>query len=236
MSDIQALWVYMQEDMKADAIGNELRSSPIRQKLEKTRDFIMQQKTEYDQMEEQVAVHTDRKDAIADALKRAQEQLTALAERFEQNPPEDREETAKMIAEADKCRRTLMSYEQELRHIQKLSNEMTRKATSIRADTAKARKEFDLMKEEYNAESESKKKLWAQARKAADAKAEGIPEELMAAYNAVKKHIAPPMARLRAGQCSGCNTSQPSAALRKIDAGQELVECETCGRILIKGE
>ena len=72
-------------------------------------------------------------------------------------------------------------------------------------------------------------------RKAAEAKAEGIPEELMAVYVSVKKQISPPMARLVNGQCSGCNTSQPSAALRKIDAGGELVECETCGRILIKG-
>ena len=39
--------------------------------------------------------------------------------------------------------------------------------------------------------------------------------------------------RLQFGQCSGCNTSLPSAILSKIRNGA-LVECETCGRMIIQ--
>jgi len=42
------------------------------------------------------------------------------------------------------------------------------------------------------------------------------------------------MARLIGDQCGGCNTSQPSALLRKIKSGTEIVECETCGRMIIQ--
>ena len=55
----------------------------------------------------------------------------------------------------------------------------------------------------------------------------------MAEYLAIKKHTTPPVVRLQYGQCSGCNTSLPSATLSKIRNGT-LVECETCGRMIIQ--
>ncbi len=234
MGALEMLWSYMQEDMKADRLNNSLRNSPLRQKLEKTRDYFMEQTKVYKQIEEQVAVDTDRKDALQDALNRVREQLAALIDRYNTNPPADVEETRAMIAEADRCNRTIRSYEMDLKRIQKEAGDFVNRSTAIRANAAKARKEFEELKEEYTGVSEDAKKKYAVLRKAADAKAEGIPESLMSVYNSVKKQISPPMARLVNNQCSGCNTSQPSAALRKIDAGGEIVECETCGRILIK--
>ena len=41
MDKFEALWAYQTEDIKADAIANEIRRSPTRQRLEKSRDFIM---------------------------------------------------------------------------------------------------------------------------------------------------------------------------------------------------
>ena len=60
-----------------------------------------------------------------------------------------------------------------------------------------------------------------------------VEADLLAEYTAIKKHITPPVARLQYGQCSGCNTSLPSAILSKIKNGS-LVECETCGRMIIQ--
>lgn len=234
MDKMEQLWAYMREDIKADKIENEIRNSPLRQKLEKTRDYILNQQNAYKQIEEQVSVRADRKDAIRDALKRSEEQLSALESRFEAEPPEDLESAKKMLAEVDKCRKTIVSYEQEMRRLSKESNDFDNKTTSIRHGAAKAKQEFDRMKLIYNEESKAKKEELEAQRAVARSKAEGIPEELMAVYNTVKRQISPPMAKLYGGQCTGCNTSQPSAALRKIDVGNEIVECETCGRILIK--
>ncbi|MBR5345937.1 MAG: hypothetical protein IK127_08960 [Clostridia bacterium] len=234
METMEMLWSYMQEDMKADRLNNALKNSPLRQKLEKTREYVLDQQKNYKQIEEQVAVDTDRKDALQDAIARAKEQLEALTARYNENPPADADETRELIKEVEKCSRTLYSYEMELRRIQKSAGDAVTRSTAIRNNTAKAKREFDEMKEEYTAMTEDKKKEYAVLRKNADAKAEGIPAELLVVYNTVKKQISPPMARLVGNQCSGCNTSQPSAALRKIDAGNEIVECETCGRILIR--
>ena len=234
MEKLEMLWSYMQEDMKADKIAGDIKNSPLRHKLEKTRDYILAQQELYKKMEEQVAVSTDRKDAIRDAVSRCEEQLSALQTRFEQEPPETLEDTQKLFAEVERCRKTIAAYEAEMKRISKDSTEFDTKADAIRRGAAKAKQEFDQMKTQYAAESEAKKATFSQQRAAADKMVAGIPKELLDIYNQVKRQITPPMAKLYNGQCSGCNTSQPSAALRKIDAGSEIVECETCGRILIK--
>ncbi len=234
MDKMELLWDYMQEDIKADRIELEIKRSPLRQKLEKTRDFIMSQQKVYKDMEERVAISADRKDAIRDALKRSEEQLAQLQARFEEHAPETVEEASAFAADVDKCRRTIISYEQELKKLHKEGVELEAKGRSIRHDTAVAKQDFDRIKAVYNQESKERKTELEAQRSAADAKLSGVDPDLLAVYNTVKKHISPPMARLVNNQCSGCNTSQPSAALRKIDLGTDIVECETCGRILIK--
>jgi hypothetical protein len=234
MEQMEKLWNYMQEDMKADRIESEIRRSPLRQKLEKTRDFIMEQQKNYKDMEEHIAISLDRKDAIKDALARSSEQLNNLQNKFQTISGEDVEDVRNLLADVDKLRKTIISYEQEMRRLHKEGNEFEGKARNIRHETAVAKQEFDRMKAVYNQESKEKKTELEKQRSTADALLIDLDPQLLAVYNTVKKHTTPPIARLIGGQCSGCNTSQPSAALRKIDAGTEIVECETCGRILLK--
>ncbi|MGN0745811.1 MAG: zinc ribbon domain-containing protein [Aristaeellaceae bacterium] len=231
---LELMWQYQQEDMKADRIANDIRRSPTRQKLEKSRDFIMEQQKLYKQIEEQVAIMADRKDAIRDAIARCEEQLNALAARFKAAPPEDAEAARAMLQEVSKCRDTIASYEQEMNRIVKDSNEHDRKQRSIRHEAAKVKMEFDQLKQVYDKEIQEKKAALDAQRAVANEKAALVDKELMAEYLAIKKHIAPPMARLIGDQCSGCNTAQPSALLRKIKSGTVLVECETCGRMIIQ--
>ena len=61
----------------------------------------------------------------------------------------------------------------------------------------------------------------------------GVDPALLQQYEAIKKHTVPVVVRLVHGQCSGCNTSLPSATLSKIKNGA-MVECETCGRMIIQ--
>lgn len=231
---LELMWQYQQEDMKADRIANEIRRSPTRQKLEKSRDFIMEQQKQYKQIEEQVSVMADRKDAIRDAIARCEEQLSALTAKFSANPPEDADAAKAMLQEVSKFRDTIASYEQEMNRIVKDSNEHDKKQRSLRHEAAKAKMEFDQLKVVYEKESTEKKAALEAQRAVAAEKAAVVDKALMDEYLSIKKHIAPPMARLIGDQCSGCNTAQPSALLRKIKSGTTLVECETCGRMIIQ--
>ena len=217
MEKYEALWAYQTEDMKADAIANAIKRSLTRQKLEKARDFILDRQKKYKQIEEDVSAMVDRKDIIAQAVDRAREQLQVLQTRYENEALRD----------------TIRQYEAEISRIVKETDSNDKLQRSVRLEAANAKKAFDQLKADYEEESKSKKgELDAQRARARELMGQVDPA-LLEEYETIKKHISPPVARLTHGQCSGCNTSLPSATLSKIKNGA-LIECETCGRMIIQ--
>ena len=233
MEKFEALWAYQTEDIKADAIAAAIKRSPTRQKLEKARDFILDRQKQYKQIEEDVSAMVDRKDIIAQAIARSRDQLQALQGRFEANPPQTAEEIKSLLSEVSRCRDTIRQYEAEIARIVRETDANDKLSRSVRLDAANAKKTFDQLKAEYEEESKSKKgELEAQRAKARELM-DQVDPKLLEEYEIIKKHISPPVARLTYGQCSGCNTSLPSAILSRIKNGS-LVECETCGRMIIQ--
>jgi len=233
MEKFEALWAYQEEDMKADAIAAAIRRSPTRQKLEKARDFILDRQKQYKQIEEDVGAMVDRKDIIAQAIARAGEQLQALKGKFESSPPQTAEEIKALLSEVSRCRDTIRQYEVEISRIVKETDANEKLSRSVRLEAANAKKSFDQLKADYEEESKSKKGELEVQRAKAKELMDQVDPKLLEEYETIKKHISPPVARLAHGQCSGCNTSLPSAILSKIRGGT-LVECETCGRMIIQ--
>jgi len=233
MEGFEALWAYQTEDIKADAIAASIRRSPTRQRLEKARDLILDRQKQYKQIEEDVTAMTDRKDIISQAVSRARDQLSALQKRFDDTPPETPEEIRALLSDVSKCRDTIRQYEAEIHRIVTETDANDKLQRSVRLEAANAKKTFDQLKAEYEKESKSRKEELDAQRKKADGLKESVPPALLEEYEVIKKHISPPVARLTYGQCAGCNTSLPSATLAKIRGGA-LVECETCGRMIIQ--
>ena len=233
MEKYEALWAYQTEDMKADAIANAIKRSPTRQKLEKARDFILDRQKRYKQIEEDVSAMVDRKDIIAQAVDRAREQLQVLQTRYENEALATPEEVKALLSEVSRCRDTIRQYEAEISRIVKETDSNDKLQRSVRLEAANAKKAFDQLKADYEEESKSKKgELDAQRARARELM-DQVDPALLEEYETIKKHISPPVARLTHGQCSGCNTSLPSATLSKIKNGA-LIECETCGRMIIQ--
>lgn len=233
MEKFDALWAYQTEDIKADSIANEIKRSPIRQRLEKSRDFIMERQKQYKQLEDEIVAMADRKEILVHAVEREEEQLHALEQNFDANPPQDEEALQAMLIDVGKCRDTLRQYESEIRHIANDTGAHEKQLRSVWLDAAKAKQSFDQLKVDYDNESKVKKEALDQQRARVKSMEGTVDPDLLAEYHAIKKHITPPVARLAYGQCSGCNTSLPSATLSKIKNGN-LVECETCGRMIIQ--
>lgn len=233
MANFEALWAFQTEDIKADAIANAIRRSPVRQKLEKTRDLILDRQKQYKQIEAEITAMADRKDIISQAVEHSEAQLQSLKNRFESDPPATAAEVKALMAEVSHCRDTIRQYEAEIARIVKESSAHEKQQYVVRVDAANAKKAFDQLKAEYEAESQSKKAELDEQRAKAKALAGDVDPALLEEYSTIKKHISPPVARLTHGQCSGCNTSLPSATLSKIKNGN-LVECETCGRMIIQ--
>ena len=233
MEKFEALWAYQTEDMKADAIAASIRKSPTRQKLEKARDFILDRQKQYKQLEEDVGAMVDRKDIIAQAIVRSREQLQSLQSRYESNPPRTPEEVKALLSEVSRCRDTIRQYEAEISRIVRETDANEKLQRSVRLEAANAKKAFDQLKADYEEESRSRKGELEIQRTKAKELMDQVDPALLEEYETIKKHISPPVARLVHGQCSGCNTSLPSAILSKIKSGS-LIECETCGRMIIQ--
>ena len=234
MEQLAMLWEYQLEDMKADRLANEIKRNPLRQKLEQDRTLFMEKKQQHKQIQEQVSLMADRKDAIRDAIARCEEQLKGLNDRVRNDPPKDLEAVRALMTEVTRCKETITSFENEMKRMVKDVNDHNQRQRTLNHEAAALRAEFDQLKAKYDAETPEKKAALDAQRAVAKEKAQGIDPQLMDHYNAIRKHIMPPMARLIGDQCSGCNTSQPSALLRKIKSGSEIVECETCGRMIIQ--
>ena len=231
--DFEALWAYQSEDLKAEAIATEIKRSPIRVKLEKSRDFIMERQKQYKQIEDSISAIEDRKDMLIQALEATIASIEAQRERMESIDPDDEEAVTALREEVARSRNEIRSLEKELTQMSSDSAAYDKQLRSVRVDAAKAKQAFDQLKVDYETESKAKKEALEQQRARVRALEGTVDEKLMAEYLSIKKHTTPPVVRLQYGQCSGCNTSLPSATLSKIRNGS-LVECETCGRMIIQ--
>ena len=232
MDKFDALWAYQEEDMKAEAIATSIKNSPIRMNLEKARDFILDRQKQYKQIEDEIVNMADRKDIITQAVNRSEAQLQSLQEQFENHPPQTQEEVRALLSDVSKCRDTIRQYEAEIGRIVKETAGHEKLQRTVRMEAAKAKQNFDQFKADYEAESKIKKESLDAQREKVRAMAADIDPVLLEQYNAIRRHITPPVSRLQHGQCSGCNTSLPSAISSKIKGGTQ-IECETCGRMII---
>lgn len=234
MEQIDRLWQFQQADMEADALEGDIKRAPTRIALMKNREFLMEQQGAFKRMEEEVSEMVDRMDVIKDAISRLEEQLGTLQKRMADMPPENLEQARELSHDAQKLLGGLSSYEQEMRLIQKDAAERDRMEKDIRMKYAKVKMEYDKQKVDYEAEYKEQMKALEEKRRVAQEKTKGIDPALLERYQAIKEHSTPPMARLIGDQCGGCNMSLPSVTLRNLKAGTKIIECETCGRMIIQ--
>ena len=233
MEQLELLWEFQQADMAVDRLENEIKRSPTRQRLVKCRDTLLEQQAAFKRIEGDTSAMADRLDALKDAIALSRDQYNSLVSKAESSV--DSHEHAEMyIAEAKRVLGNLTAYIQETKRIRKDSGDRERLQHDIRVRYAKYKAEFEKLKAAYEAEYEEKNRQLEELKKAAKDKTAGITAEMLERYRTIKLHSVPPLARLNGSQCGGCNMSLPSAVTRSIKAGQ-LIECETCGRLLLPG-
>jgi len=233
MEQIEMLLEYQDADMEADALELEIKRSPNRIALKKNRDFLLEQQNTVKEMEEQIATMLDRVDVISEAIQRQQDQLKALQVRMNDESPINLEETKAMQTDAHSLLQDIQGYEAEMKRIQKEAAENDRKHKEIVVKFAKVKSEYDQQKVAYEDEYKEQMKALEEKRRIAQDKGKGIDVKLMERYQVIKKHSTPPVVKLTNGQCGGCYMSLPSVTLRKLKAGSKIIECESCGRMIV---
>ena len=229
---LDALWNYMQYDMEADRFENGMRNSPNRLKLLNQRDFLLEQQNNMKKLEHNIATMSDRLAAIQDEADRLQSALEKFAEELKAQQPESMEDIQKQLSAAQKLESTLHNYEQELSRMRKESEQLDRTQRDIRMRAARTKAEYDELKSAYEVEFKDAQVKLAELKSRAEDEGKAIDSSMMTRYRQIKQHVMPPMAKLNGDRCGGCNMSLPAATRNHLNSGEEIVECDNCGRIL----
>ena len=123
----------------------------------------------------------------------------------------------------------------EIKRIRTDSNEREKMQRDVKLRAARTKKEFDKLKEVYDAEFQQMNERLNAAKAVADERAKPLSQAYLDKYQTIKRHSFPPLARMIGSQCTGCNMSLPSGVVKDVQSGKE-IECETCGRLLIYSE
>ena len=231
MEQLEMLWNYQQADMAVDKLENDIKRSPTRQKLVKCRDYCLEQQNAYKRVDSDVAAMADRLDALQDAVRLTEEQLKNLQSKIENND-DNLEQISQYLTDAKRLQGNLQGFEQETKRIRKDAQDREKLRHDIKVRYAKYKAEFDKLKTEYDNEYKQKSAELEEMKAHAVEQSKGISEDLLTRYRTIKLHSVPPLAHLMGNQCGGCNMSLPSAIVRSIKGGQ-LIECETCGRLIL---
>ena len=232
---MDVLFAFQRCDMEADRFENAMRQAPTRLTLQKERDFLLEQQNNMKRIEREVAVMTDRLDALTDEEKRLSAQLESLLEATKDLTEDQTEEIAKQLAAAQKLEATLLGYEQEIAKMRKDAEARDKMQKTIRLRAASTKAEFDEHKKAYDVEFKRDKAKLDELRKAVEEESHKVDPDLLARYRSVKQHVTPPVARLNGNRCGGCNMSLSAASLIAMQ-GKEFVECDNCGRMLYISE
>jgi len=233
LDQLDRLWEYQQEDMANDRLDNDMKNAPSRVKFLKSREYLAAQRDTLKRIEAEVAEMADRIDIVKDAITKLDDQVAAMHTRFEEELPSSLEDTRGMLQDAKHIFNGVSAYESEMKKLKRDAEECDRQRSEIRPKAARAIAEYEELKKIYEEESKEKNAVLEEKRSLTALKEKDIDIPLLEKYRVIKTRCVPPVVKLFADQCGGCNMSLPSVILKKIKNRSEVVECETCGRIII---
>lgn len=124
----------------------------------------------------------------------------------------------------DRVLEQMMAIEEAERRVKRLESELKESEQVIAAE-----------KKQIEGQFAGKKKAWEEATAERRGIAKKIPEDLLELYERIaKKHPGSAMAQVRDGQCKACGLRALPHTIQQLesDTDEELLRCESCGRIL----
>ena len=112
------------------------------------------------------------------------------------------------------------------------STEREKMQRDVKLRAARTKAEYDELKSAYEVEFKDAQVKLAELKSRAEDEGKAIDSSMMTRYRQIKQHVMPPMAKLNGDRCGGCNMSLPAATRNHLNSGEEIVECDNCGRIL----
>nr|WP_122011866.1 C4-type zinc ribbon domain-containing protein [Maliibacterium massiliense] len=227
---LEKLWQYQQVDLEIDGIMAQVKATPLRQKLVRTYNYLKEQQQVVVRMEAELTETRRRLDLVLQECRASDEALAAWNE--DDLPEMSREELVKMRQQAASWADTMGKREKELARLAAALSERQKQLDEMRVKLARAKRDYPLLKEQYDGEVAKAEQQTAPLRAKRDTMAKNVDPALLKRYLNIKGRRPNPVAKVVSDQCSGCNMSIAALVLRNVRTSGAIVECENCGRIL----
>lgn len=235
MRQLELLWTYQQADQEVDKYEAELLKDPTRQRLLKLRNFIVEQQSALAQLEEDAQKALARINELGDIDKTVRDELEQGVGVMEEAEFETSEEVREALDKVLSLQHQLTRSERELSALINDAGAFDDRLKSIRQRAQKGKTDYDTLKAAYDESANDRSEKLKELKARRDEAASGIQPDILERYKTVKQRRVPAMAMLNGDQCAGCYMSLPSVVVKALNAGNRVVECENCGRILYVG-
>ncbi len=239
MPNLAALWEYQAAELEKEALEREISSTPARIKFNKLHNYLIEQQNairrtqkEIEQKQQALVKLNDETDALLSRVELEHsefENMKADADCTAEEMTECRESHERLLGELFNIRRTI---DELIKWLETALAEYKK----TRTNATKAKREYDALKAVCEAEFENSKASLEAAQARVNEQAKAVDPALLERYKRVKRNHNAPVARVENNQCSGCNMSLPVIMIKRVLAGDGIVECDNCGRILYGSE
>ncbi|MDD3838946.1 MAG: C4-type zinc ribbon domain-containing protein [Clostridia bacterium] len=133
---------------------------------------------------------------------------------------------------AERYKREINNKEEELINLIDQIKVMEDNINKIRVKMAKGKKEYMKINKLHKQEMGTINSKIDEIKDEMEKVEKKIEPELLKRYKNARKFKKIVVAKLKQNKCSGCNMTIPFALIDKLKNEDEIVECETCGRVI----
>ena len=234
MNALEALWEYQKVDMQLDSVVSELRDSDERKRLTKLKNYILDVKEGIDKIEGNATGMVDEFNALEKRYSDISAKLIECQEKLREAKNNEPENVNALQKELQDVSEELQRIEKAVQDLMNNTEKQAKKYVQIASGGNKSKKEYEQVKTEYDEKKKKADKDAKEIKAKLSEMAKGIDKEYMNLYNKIKANRPMPMAELVDNRCTGCHMELPPVFSKRVDDADKPVECENCGRILIK--
>ncbi len=237
MNKLEALWAYQNAEIELEEFENVLRNTETRKKLLKHQKYLQVKQQYIKNLEKEIAVSQNKIGEISSQVESLSGQMKQKGQELVEMADYDLddlfiEDVRESIKESDNIKSALEQNKRKIVEIKKKLEKASEEIMQTLRNMSAVKKEFDRLKELHNEEIEKGSGEVVRLKSQLDQAAKKVDADLMEKYKKIKQRRPNPVARLNDDRCGGCNMQLPSSVIGRLKAGDSIVECDSCGRIL----
>lgn len=233
MERFKALWEYQKADAELTKFENQMKSTQTRGRLLALQKYMQDNQNAIKNIEKDTLVIQNELSEILAQHKAIDKQNSDCENEFNDITEEDDLTYIKdLIQQLETNYDSSNKYKRRLKVIRSNIDKSNEDIIKIVKNMQKAKKQFDLLKVEYDSEITHGTEELKQHKQELEEISKTVDADLLKLYKRLKKNHLNPVALIEEKRCTGCNMELPSGDLVAQSSGK-ILQCENCGRVLI---